>query len=46
MEFWNAQSLFMKFFPLVSSDEKPKGIFVIFCDFSQKYNTGIGAFDS
>ena len=31
---WNAQSLFMRFFPLVLPDEKPKGIslcwFVIF----------------
>lgn len=28
MDFWNAQSLFMRFFPLVVPDDKPKGIFV------------------
>lgn len=28
MDFWNAQSLFMRFFPLVTPDDKPKGIFV------------------
>ena len=26
MDLWNAQSLFMRFFPLVVPDDKPKGI--------------------
>lgn len=33
MDFWNAQSLFMRFFPLVAADDKPKGIYVFYMIF-------------
>lgn len=36
MDLWNAQSLFMRFFPLISPDDKPKGISVSILLFLKK----------